>query len=122
MINAKEIYNTLLNDERVKAVAKEIVDAYPSTITNFPCVIFLDAEQSDREFADNLPTVDRLGVEVHIYTKAVGNYKTTTEIGLVVADVVKENYFICTGNREVPDIDDNARHRVMYFKRDVYSL
>ena len=122
MINAKEIYNTLLNDERVKAVAKEIVDAYPSTITNFPCVIFLDAEQSDREFADNLPTVDRLGVEVHIYTKAVGNYKTTTEIGLVVADVMKENYFICTGNREVPDIDDNARHRVMYFKRDVYSL
>lgn len=122
MINAKEIYNTLLNDERVKAVAKEIVDAYPSTITKFPCVIFLDAEQSDREFADNLPTVDRLGVEVHIYTKAVGNYKTTTEIGLVVADVMKENYFICTGNREVPDIDDNARHRVMYFKRDVYSL
>jgi hypothetical protein len=35
---------------------------------------------------------------------------------------MKENYFICTGNREVADIDDNVRHRVMYFIRDVYSL
>ena len=121
MINAKAIYNTLLNDERVKAVAKEIVDAYPSIITKFPCVIFLDAEQSDREFADNLPTVDKLGVEIHIFTKALGTYKTTTEIGLVVADVMKKQFFTCSSNREVPDVEDNIRHRVMYFTREVFS-
>lgn len=121
MINAKKKYNTILNDERIKAVASNIKDAYPSTIEKFPCVIFLDAEQSDREFADNLPTVDRLGVEVHIFTKAVSGYKTTTEIGLVVADVMKEQFFTCTSNREVPDIDDNIRHRVMYFTREVFS-
>lgn len=122
MINAKLMYNTILNDARIKAVAPNVLDAYPSTVTKFPCVIFLDDRQNDKEFADNLPTVDSLGVEVHIFTKAVGTYKTTTEIGLVVAEVMKENYFICTGNREVADIDDNVRHRVMYFIRDVYSL
>jgi len=120
MINAKKIYNTLLNDERIKAVVKTVLDAYPTTFTKFPCVVFLDAEQSDREFADNLPTVDKLGVEVHIFIKAVGTYKTTTEIGLVVADVMKENYFTCTSNREVPDVEDNIRHRVMYFTREVF--
>lgn len=122
MINAKKIYNTILNDERIKAVAKTVLDAYPATVTKFPCVIFLDASQSDKEFADNLPTVDSLGVEVHIFTKAIANYKTTSEIGIVVANVMKENYFICNSNREVPDVEDNIRHRVMYFIRDVYSL
>lgn len=122
MINAKLIYNTVLNDERVKAVAKTVLDAYPETITKFPCVVYLDASQSDKEFADNLPTVDSLGVEVHIFTKTVGNYKTTTEIGIVIANVMKENEFICTSNREVPDTEDNIKHRVMYFIRDVYSL
>jgi len=121
MINAKKIYNTLLNDERIKAVVKTVLDAYPTTFTTFPCVVFLDAEQSDAEFADNLPTVDKLGVEIHIFTKAVGTYKTTAEIGLVVADIMKENYFTCTSNREVPDVEDNIRHRVMYFTREVFS-
>lgn len=122
MINAKKLYNTILNDERIKAVAPKVLDAYPSVITKFPCVIFLDASQNDKEFADNLPTVDSLGVEVHIFTKAIANYKTTSEIGIVVANVMKENYFICNSNREVPDVEDNIRHRVMYFIRDVYSL
>lgn len=122
MINAKKIYNTILNDERIKAVAKTVLDAYPATVTKFPCVIFLDASQSDKEFADNLPTVDSLGVEIHIFTKAIGNYKTTSEIGITVANVMKENYFVCRSNNEVPDVEDNIRHRVMYFIRDIYSL
>ena len=122
MINAKKLYNTVLSDSRIKAVAPTVLDAYPSTVEKFPCVIFLDASQKDKEFADNLPTVDSLGVEVHIFTKAIAKYKTTSEIGIVVANVMKENYFICTSNTEVPDVEDNIRHRVMYFIRDIYSL
>ena len=45
MINAKEKYNTLLNNERIKAVVKTILDAYPSKVTVFPCLIFLDAKE-----------------------------------------------------------------------------
>ena len=122
MINAKLLYNTILNDARITAVAPVVLDAYPNSITKFPCVIFLDDSQADKEFADNFPLADSIGVQIHIFTKAVASYKTTTEIGLVVAQVMKENYFICTSNTEAPDVDDNIRHRVMYFKRDIYSL
>ena len=122
MINAKYLYNTILNDARITAVAPKVFDAYPNSITKFPCVIFLDDSQADKEFADNFPLADSIGVQIHIFTKALSGYKTTTEIGLVVAEVMKENYFVCTSNTEAPDVDDNIRHRVMYFKRDVYSL
>ena len=122
MINAKLLYNTILNDARITAVAPVVLDAYPNSITKFPCVIFLDDSQADKEFADNHPLANSIGVQIHIFTKALSDYKTTTEIGLIVAEVMKENYFVCTSNSEVPDIDDNIRHRVMYFRRDVYSL
>ena len=122
MINAKVIYNSILNDERITEYTENIFDAYPETVETFPCIIFQDDNQRDEEFADNLPTVDSLGVQIHIYTKALDGYSTTTEIGLVVAEVMKENWFVCTSNREVPDVEDNVRHRVMYFTRDVFSL
>lgn len=122
MINAKLLYNTILNDARITAVAPIVLDAYPDSIEKFPCVIFLDDSQRDKEFADNFPTADSIGVQIHIFTKALASYKTTTEIGLVVAEVMKENYFVCTSNTEAPDIDDKVRHRVMYFIRDIYSL
>lgn len=122
MINAKVIYNTILHDTRLTSIVEKVLDAYPNSITKFPCVIFLDDNQNDTEFADNEPLADNLSVQVHIFTKALSGYKTTTEIGLVVNTLMKENYFACTSNREVPDSVDNVRHRVMYFTRGFYSL
>ena len=55
------------------------------------------------------------------FTKALKDYATTSEIGLKVAEVMRENYFTCRNNREVEDVDDNVRHRVMYFTREVFS-
>lgn len=122
MINAKKFYKTVLSDSRITAVASTVLDAYPDAIETFPCIIFLDDNQTDKEFADNLPLADNIRVQIHIFTKALKNYKTTSEIGLAVAQVMKENWFVCTGNTETPDVDDKVRHRVMYFTRDVYSL
>lgn len=122
MINAKAKYYSILNDERLTSIVEKVLDAYPNTITKFPCVIFLDDNQNDTEFADNEPLADNLSLQVHIFTKALSGYKTTTEIGLVVNTLMKENYFACTSNREVPDSDDKVRHRVMYFTRAVYTL
>lgn len=121
MINAKKLYNTILSDERIQKVTKNIFDAYPETVENFPCIIFLDDNQTDIEFADNLPLGDALSVQIHIFTKALSSYATTSAIGLVVAEVMKEQYFTCRNNREVPDVSDNVRHRVMYFTREVFS-
>lgn len=121
MINAKELYNTILNDSRITDLVKVVLDAYPETVEKFPCVIYLDDNQNDIEFADNLPTCDSLSVQIHIFTKALKNYATTSTIGITVAEVMKENYFVCRNNREVQDVADNVRHRVMYFTREVFS-
>ena len=121
MINAKKLYNTILNDSRITDMVKDVLDAYPETVEKFPCIIFQDENQSDIEFADNLPLGDSIAVQVHIFTKALKDYATTSEIGLKVAEVMRENYFTCRNNREVEDVNDNVRHRVMYFTREVFS-
>lgn len=121
MINAKKLYNTILNDSRITDMVKDVLDAYPETVEKFPCIIFLDENQSDIEFADNLPLGDSLAVQIHIFTKALSNYPTTSAIGLTVSEVMKDNYFTCRNNREVSDVADNVRHRVMYFTREVFS-
>lgn len=122
MINAKKYYKTVLSDARITAVASTVLDAFPDAIETFPCIIFLDDNQTDKEFADNLPLADNIKVQIHIFTKALKGYNTTSEIGMVIADVMKDNWFVCTGNTEAPDVEDKIRHRVMYFTRDVYSL
>lgn len=121
MINAKKLYNTILNDSRITDIVKDVLDAYPETVEKFPCVIFLDDNQTDIEFADNLPLGDSIAVQIHIFTKALSGYATTSAIGLVVAEVMKEQFFTCRNNREVQDVADNVRHRVMYFTREVFS-
>ena len=70
MINAKKFYNTVLSDARITAVCSTVLDAYPETVEQFPCIIFLDDNQMDKEFADNLPLADNIRVQVHIFTKA----------------------------------------------------
>lgn len=121
MINAKKIIYNILNDERLTSQVKDIFDAYPTTVENFPCVIFLDAGQNDIEFADNKPLAVNVDIEVHIFTKALDGYLTTSQIGITVDDIMKENYFICNSNMEVPDVDDNVRHRVMVFRNNFFS-
>ena len=48
MINAKKLYNTILNDSRITDLVKVVLDAYPETVETFPCVIYLDENQSDK--------------------------------------------------------------------------
>ena len=121
MINAKKLYNTILNDTRITELVNIVLDAYPETIEEFPCIIYLDENQNDIEYADNLPLGNSITVQIHIFTKALSGYATTSTIGLKVAEVMKENYFICRNNREVADVDVNVRHRVMEFTREVFS-
>ena len=121
MTNAKILYKTILSDSRIQAITKNVFDAYPETVEKFPCIIYLDDNQVDIEFADNLPMGDSLSVQIHIFTKALKNYATTSTIGITVAEVMKENYFVCRSNREVQDVADNVRHRVMYFTREIFS-
>ena len=123
MINTKALYYSLLNDERITALVgnDNIFDAYPNTVETFPCIIYLDENQNDVEFADNQPLANDITVQIHIFTKALENYYTTFEIGSVVARVMAENFFACTQNGESPDPDADVRHRVMTFRKVVLS-
>lgn len=123
MINAKTLYYSILQDERLTDLIGEdnILDAYPEIVETFPCVIFLEENQSDREFADNQPLADELSLSIHIFTKALDGYSTTSEIGLIVANIMRENFFVATQNRELSDVEDSIRHRIMTFRKTILS-
>lgn len=122
MINTKKIYYNLLNDERLLSVIDDdnITDCYPNEVEQFPTVIFQDGEQTDAEFSDNLPTANICNVDIHIFTKSLDNYPTTSEIGIIIGDIFRENYFICNGNRELTESDD-IKHRIMNFRKEILS-
>lgn len=121
MINAKKIYNELLDNEELKTLIDEdsIFDSYPNEVTVFPCVIFLDQNQREIEFADNWNLANELSVQVHIFTKALENYPTTSEIGLIVNKIFRTDLWSCQSNGEFTDVDDSIRHRVMTFSKKI---
>lgn len=123
MINTKKIYNELLNNSKITNIINEdsILDAYPNEVEIFPCIIFLDGNQTDIEFADNLPIANDCNVTIHIFTKTENGYPTTSEIGIVIGDVFRENYFVCDGNTEITDVRPEVKHRIMNFRKEILS-
>lgn len=122
MKNLNEIvYGILSGDEAIAGyVGENILDAYPNMVENFPCIIFLDANQSDVEFADNKPLADAAEVEIHIFSKALDGFPTATEIGEAVYVAMNENYFVLTGGRGLSDPDPDVRHRIMNFRNIIF--
>ena len=123
MINAKEIYMTLLSDNRIKAKVDEdnILNAYPASVEDFPCIAFIDENQSDGEYADNKHNADNCSVMIHIFSKKLDEYVTTSEIGVIIANVLNEDLWHCSLNREVTDPDPSVEHRVMSFSKSIYN-
>ena len=123
MINSKEIYANLLSDERIKTVVDEnnILNAYPASVENFPCIVFIDENQSDGEYADNKHTADNCSVTIHIFSKKLDEYVTTSEIGVIIANVLNEDLWHCSMNREITDPNPDVEHRVMDFSKSIYN-
>lgn len=94
-----------------------ITDAFPEGIETFPLLIFLDKNQADMEFADNVPTMSAWAVDVHIFTKL--DLSTTTTLAIPVYNLFSSLFFTCSANGEVPDPVDGVRHRVMRFSREL---
>ena len=97
----------------------DIVSSYPHTIEKFPLIIYSDDTQSDTEYAENKPTASSCSVTIHIFTKAVYGYPTTSTLGVIIANIFNDLYFHCSSNREVENIDSSVKHRVMIFNRDL---
>ncbi|MBQ2284441.1 MAG: DUF3168 domain-containing protein [Clostridia bacterium] len=120
MINTKKIYNTLLNDETLTTVVSNIFSAYPTAVETFPCIIFLDDNQRDREFSDNAPNASECSVQIHIFSKKISEYVSTAEVAVLVADIMHGDLWTCEQNGEVPDPDDEIEHRIMRFTKSIY--
>lgn len=123
MLNLKKYYYSILKNSELSVRIGEdrILSAYPEKVLNFPCVIFEDVTQSDTEFSDNLPQATKARVRVHVYTKALDGYDTTTTLGKIIHDVFRNHWWACTSNGEASDPDTTVRHRIMEFSREFYG-
>lgn len=122
MVNAKKIYSQLLSNALITAVVPgdNILNAYPNEIENYPCIVFLDENQSDSEYADNFHTVQRCSVTIHIFSKKLDGYVTTSEISVIIAEVMNADLWHCSQNGEISDPDPDAEHRVMRFEKSIF--
>lgn len=122
MVNAKKIYSQLLSNTLITAVVPgdNILNAYPNEIENYPCIVFLDENQNDSEYADNKPTADRCSVMIHIFSKKLDGYVTTSEISVIIAEVMNDDLWHCSQNGEISDPDPDAEHRVMRFEKSIF--
>ena len=124
MINAKELYNSLLTDSRITELVDEdnILSSWPNEeIETFPCIIFLDDNQNDDEYNDNRPSASACSVQIHIFSKKLDGYITTSEIAVKIAEVMNEDLWSCLQNGEVSDPDPNCEHRVMRFNKSIFN-
>ena len=123
MINTKVIYDTLLNDTRITELVDEdnILSSWPNEVETFPCIIFLDENQSDDEYYENMPGASRCSVQIHIFTKKLDGYVTTSEIGVIIAKVMNEDLWNCSQNGDVSDPNPDCEHRVMVFNKSIFN-
>ena len=123
MINTKEIYNTLLNDQRITELVSDenIFNAWPDKFETFPCIVFMDENQSDDEYYENMPGASRCSVQIHIFSKKIDGYVTTSEIGVIIAKVMNEDLWNCSQNGEVSNTDPDVEHRVMVFNKSIFN-
>ena len=124
MINAKKLYSEIFSDERITALIPEenVLNAYPNEVEIFPCIIYLDDNQSDGEYSDNKSGASGCSVMVHIFSKKLPGYVTTAEVSLVIAEVLNEKLWHCSQNREIGDPDPDTEHRVMVFSKSIFEL
>ena len=123
MINAKKIYNTLLNDGRILEFVSEdnILNSYPNEVEDFPCIIFSEDSQDDSEYNDNMPGASACSVEIHIFVKKLDGNATSSDIAEAVAEVMNEDFWNGSGNREVSDPDPDVEHRVIRFNKSIFN-
>lgn len=122
MINAKKLYNQILSDERITALipGENIFNSYPDEVEIYPCIIFMDENQSDTEYNENKPGASSCVVMIHIFSKKLDGFVTTSDVAEKICEVFHEKLWNCSQNREVADPDPNAEHRVMVFEKSIF--
>lgn len=121
MVNAKKIYSQLLSNARILEIVPEenISNSYPSLISQFPCIIFIDDNQNDIEYADNKSLGTNCSVSMHVFSKKINGYPTTSEIAEAITEVMNNDFWNCSSNGEVSDPQQDVEHRVLNFNKSI---
>lgn len=124
MINAKKLYKKIFSDERITSVipGDNILNAYPAEVEIFPCIIYLDENQSDGEYSDNKSGASSCLLTVHIFSKKITGYVSTADVSVIIANVLNEKLWNCSQNKEVGDPDPDTEHRIMMFNKSIFEL
>lgn len=123
MINTKKLYNTILSDATITALvpADNIMSAYPAEVEVYPCIIFLDENQSDGEYNDNKAGSSDCSVNIHVFSKKLDGYYSTSDIAEKICSVMNADLWHCSKNGEVTDPDPDTEHRVLFFSKSIYN-
>ena len=123
MINTKELYSELLSNETLHNFVADdnIFNGYPGDIEVFPCIVVIDENQNDSEYADNKHMADNCSVELHIFTKKLDGYFTTSQISVIIANIMNGDLWNCSMNGEITDPRPNVEHRVMRFNKSIFN-
>lgn len=118
MTNAKRIVNDLISDNSEMFTGIEYCCGYPNEIKNFPCIIFVENGQRDLEFNDNLPQVNEVEIEFHIFTKKLSGYLTSNEIASKLDLVFRKDFWAMVNDTEVGDPDNEVEHRTLNYRKE----
>lgn len=124
MINAEELYANIFSDSRITSIVPEdnIFPGYPTEVEVYPCIAYIDENQSDDEYNDNSPGASSCSLQVHIYSKKLDGYISTSDIAVVIAEVMNEKLWNCSQNRGgLPDPQSDVDHRIMGFNKSIFT-
>ena len=115
------VYTLLTSSNELKSILGDgkILSAYPNEVTTFPTVVFEDSSERDAAYNDNLPNGLISNVRVHVFVKSTKKSPTTWDIGSVIHNIFRVDYWSMNNNREMVE-DDSIKHRIMDFSRNFF--
>lgn len=90
-----------------------LLPQHPGTINAFPCLIYTEAQNADRHFADNVPLAAESVFTFDIYTSG----GSTSAIDEALHTVMIGLFYSREFDADVPDADLNVKHKTSRYRR-----
>lgn len=90
-----------------------LLPAHPGTISVFPCLIYAEANNADRHFADDMPLAAESVFTFDIYVSG----GSTSVIDEALHTVMIGLFYSREFSSDVPDADLNVKHKTSRYRR-----
>ncbi len=96
--------------------ADKIIFEYPNIGETVPVLTYLELNQPDTLFEDDVPMAVTSTIQFDVWTD---NGASTSIIAGHVSRIMTSLFFACEYSADLPDPDAKLRHRVMRFSRSL---